>query len=523
MASPATGSTMIAALARVGNSTPGVRKRKSHDGGAKKPHPKAGKSRHPAKTPKMHYAFVNEEHRDSEDYDEDEEHDEDDSEDRDEDEEDDEDAPRDTHLKHRKGPVGQETVHSKSRVMKKNINSQDSEESDAVETLTHLGDKPGDKPGDKSADNKSPHIGKGVLKVPCHICAGPIAVKVSGDLRLRNKESDDGCKICQKCYNELIENNKAKALALKKVAEMRVEKELSFPWNIGFGQYTCTEVFSGIEKGNYAYTHGDSFQISYNYSKHDLSKHISILISIANVNERTVNLKARAPAREFWAMREFLGHDPYPGACYISNPGLNIYEWEWTNIPNVVIYHSQLVSRFQALTGTIERCPMMFLNSSKEGVPIFTTSEDKNPVLYPFKNYFDFDINFAEKVSFELLGTGEKDEYTRVIFDKKCLLQPGNPYGINVVADDRSTNTIYMTMKYVSFKEYDGEILTVLHRLIARANYSVIGQFPFFIDEIRTLSFSSCGFGLETDNFKVKAHMEPILSKIPGILTAAKG
>ena len=244
----------------------------------------------------------------------------------------------------------------------------------------------------------------------------------------------------------MLENDKAKALG-----EIHVERELSFPWNIGFGQYTCTEQFSGMENG--AYKFDVPFQISYNYSKDDLSKHISILISIAKVNGRTVDLKARAQAREFCAMKEFLRDDPYPGARHISNRGLNIYEWEWANIPSVVIYHSRLVSRFQALTGTIERCPMMLVNSSIEAVPTFTTSDHKYPVLYPFKNYFHFDITFAEKVSFELLETGEKeqDKYTGVIFDKKCLLQPGNPYGINVVADDRTTNTIYMTMIYISF------------------------------------------------------------------------
>lgn len=502
----------LSGLPRVLNSTPGVRKRKSHDGGASSAHPKiphpkeAQKAKHAPKTPivdKDHDEDEEDDDEDDEDDDEDEDHDED-EEDRDEDEDHDEGTPQHRKRDTRKSHVTHPQKFSKSK------NSQDSQESDAVETLTHLGGS-AHKPDDKFT--KVAHVGKGVLKVPCQLCKGPIAVKVSGDLRLRNNESTDGCKICQKCFNELYENE-GKALALKKVAEMHVERELSltFPWNMGFGHYTCTEQFSVFE--NWAYKFSVSFQISYNFSKEDLSKRISIHIDITDVNERTVNLRARAPAREFEAMKAYLGHDPYPEARFISNPGVSIYEWEWTNIPKVVIFHSQLVSKIQELTGTIERCPMMLVNSSKEAVTTFTTNEQNYPVLYPFKNYFDFNITFAEKVSFELLG---QDNYTRVTFDKKCLLQPGNPYGINVVADDRSTNTIYMTIKYVSLKEYDGEIVTILHRLIARANYSVMGAFPFFVDEIRKLSFSTSVPIFGNDDFKVKAHIEPVLSKIPGI------
>ena len=84
---------------------------------------------------------------------------------RDEDEDHAEYAPRDTHRK-------------------KSKTTQDSVESDIVEAITDLyggtSHKPAHKPDDKS--NKSPHVGKGVLKVVCQICTGPIAVKVSTDL-----------------------------------------------------------------------------------------------------------------------------------------------------------------------------------------------------------------------------------------------------------------------------------------------------------------------------------------------------
>lgn len=403
------------------------------------------------------------------------------------------------------------------------IEKDQSDESDAIDTLTHLCD---DKP------NKSPHIGKGLLKVSCKSCDGPIAVKVSNDLRKHNKAQDDQSKICQKCFNELLlkdlpqkmfrnelDKNKKRAQSLRKIVEMHVANENSFPWNIRNGQYTCAENFTG----KYDFKKGDQFQVSYNYDESDLTNYISISICVSSVNQKTFNVIARSPEREFQFMEKSLERKGYPDA--VHHPEKSIYEWNWTNIPKIVLFHCKMISNIQEVTGNIESCHMMFVDSKENITHAFSTSDEAYHVQYPFHNYFDFDIEFPEKFHLEVQNHDGKlktnNDYTHVILDRKSLEKQGNFFGLNIVADDISTNSIYMTMKYVSFRELstadagdDIPIQSVLNRIILKAKYSDLVQFPFFIDELRKLSFTGCGFGTNTEQFKVKGHLKRIFSKI---------
>lgn len=384
-----------------------------------------------------------------------------------------------------------------------------SDESDAIDTLTHLCD---DKP------NKSPHIGKGLLKVSCRSCDGPIAVKVSNDLRKHNKTQDDKSKICQKCFNELLLKDKKRAQSLRKIVEMHVANENSFPWNIRNGQYTCADNFTG----KYDFKKGDQFQISYNYDESDLTNYISISICVSSVNQKTFNVTARSPEREFQIMEKSLERKGYPDA--VHHPEKSIYEWNWTNIPKIVLFHCKMISNIQEVTGNIESCHMMFVDSKENITHAFSTSDEVYHVQYPFHNYFDFDIEFPEKFYLEIQnpdGKRKSNDYTHVILDRKSLEKQGNFFGLDIVADDISTNSIYMTMKYVSFRQLstadagdDILIQSVLNRIILKAKYSDLVQFPFFIDELRKLSFTGCGFGTNTEQFKVKGHLKRMFSKI---------
>ena len=388
------------------------------------------------------------------------------------------------------------------------IEKDQSDESDAIDTLTHLCD---DKP------NKSPHIGKGLLKVSCRSCNGPIAVKVSNDLRKHNKTQDDQSKICQKCFNELLLKDKKRAQSLRKIVEMHVANENSFPWNIRNGQYTCADNFTG----KYDFKKGDQFQISYNYDESDLTNYISISICVSSVNQKTFNVTARSPEREFQIMEKSLERKGYPDA--VHHPEKSIYEWNWT-IPKIVLFHCKIISNIQEVTGNIESCHMMFVDSKENITHAFSTSDEVYHVQYPFHNYFDFDIEFPEKLYLEVQnhdGKRKSNDYTHVILDRKSLEKQGNFFGLDIVADDISTNSIYMTMKYVSFRQLstadagdDILIQSVLNRIILKAKYSDLVQFPFFIDELRKLSFTGCGFGTNTEQFKVKGHLKRIFSKI---------
>ena len=378
-----------------------------------------------------------------------------------------------------------------------------SQESDAIETLTHLGDRGGDK-----QNSKSPHVGKGILKVPCRVCKGPIAVKVSADLRTLNKNHDDQSKICQKCFNKLLlAQQRADGAAL--ISTPIVQNELSFPWTVQINQYSCTQPFSE----NYNFTVGENFQIIYTYT---MEKCISILITVAKVNDDaigTVDLIAQAPADEFIRMKLHLGRDGYNNAVY-NNEGLGSFEWKWFNIPKQVLFHSRLLSSFQELSGTIKSCNVMFVNAENEHYA-YTTTEDAHPVLYPFLRLLDFPIVMKEKVRMELVACSGKivDTYTHIVFEKDMLARDTNFFGINIVALDENTDMVYMSMKYVAFGEVDGTPLAKLLRVIFKAKKSdVFAEFAFLKDEHIKFAYSPTK-SMGSDGFKVLTHLHNLFSK----------
>ena len=378
-----------------------------------------------------------------------------------------------------------------------------SQESDAIETLTHLGDRGGDK-----QNSKSPHVGKGILKVPCRVCKGPIAVKVSADLRTLNKNHDDQSKICQKCFNKLLlAQQRADGVAL--MSAPIIQNELSFPWAVQINQYTCTQPFSE----NYNFTVGENFQIIYTYT---MEKCISILITVSKVNDDaigTVDLIAQAPADEFLAMKMHLGRDGYHNAVY-NNEGLGSFEWKWFNIPKQVLFHSRLLSSFQELSGTIKSCNVMFANAENEHYA-YTTTEDAHPVLYPFLRLLDFPIVMKEKVRMELVACSGKivDTYTHVVFEKGILTRDSNIFGINIVALDKNTETVYMSMKYVAFGEMNGKPLAKLLRVIFKAPKSDLVGFSFLNDEYIKFAWNPNKIIGGSNDFRVLTHLHNLFSK----------
>ena len=379
-----------------------------------------------------------------------------------------------------------------------------SQESDAIETLTHLGDRDITHISDADPSfrtNKSPHIGKGILKVPCKMCQGPIAVKVSAHLRTHNSGHDDNSKICQKCFNEMCKKNPKKFQALRLLARAPAHNELSFPWAIHIRPYSCTQTFS--EK--YDFKAGNTFHIIYNYT---LTESISLFITITNVSEPSVDLIAKAPADQFETMKRVLGREVYHDAVY--NEQFRTFEWKMRKISKKVVLHSKLLSAFQEHTGTIQGCNMLFSNNTcyHNG---FTTSafDPAHPVIYPFKDLLDFPVDFPNKIFMELIscsGAIVHPMYTHVVFNREILCSTNNHFGINVVAMDQRTNTIYMSMKYVALEELNGEASTKLLRIIFKANGSDVAFYPFLHQEERKFAFSHHKM-LGSPDFKVVAYL----------------
>lgn len=380
-----------------------------------------------------------------------------------------------------------------------------SQESDAIETLTHLGDRDTDH---GLRNNRSPHIGKGILKVPCQVCQGPIAVKVSAHLRTHNNGHDDNSKICQKCFNEMCKKNPKKFEALRLLARAPVHNELSFPWAIHIRPYSCTQTFS--EK--YDFKAGNKFHIIYNYT---LREFISLFMTITNVSEPSVDLIARAPPEEFETMKRVLGRIVYHDAVY--NEQLRTFEWKMPKISKKVVLHSKLLSAFQEHTGTIQGCNMLFANNTGFHSAFTTTAFDTaHPVLYPFKDLLDFPVDFQNKIFMELISCSGKivhPTYTHVVFNREILCSTNNDFGINVVAMNQRTNTIYMSMKYVALEELDGEASTKLLRIIFKANGSDVALYPFLHQEERKFTFSS-HMTLGSPDFKVLTYLHTLFSKL---------
>ena len=385
-----------------------------------------------------------------------------------------------------------------------------SQESDAIETLTHLGDR-GELGHISDADgfrnNRSPHIGKGILKVPCKVCQGPIAVKVSAHLRTHNSGHDDKSKICQKCFNDMCKKNPKKLQALQLLARAPAHNELSFPWAMHIRPYSCTQTFSD----KYDFKVGNQFQIIYNYT---LKECISLLITIKNLYETSVDLIAQAPADEFETMKRVLGREVYHDSVY--NNTLRTFEWKMPSISKNVLLHSKLLSSFQEHTGTIQGCNMLFSNNTSchNG---FTTSafDPAHPVLYPFKDLLDFPVDFPNKIFMELIscsGGIVHPLYTHVVFNRDILFSTNNDFGINVVAVNQKTNTIYMSMKYVALEELNGEASTKLLRMIFKANGSETALYPFRHMEERKFAFSPHKT-LGSPDFKVLTHLYTLFSR----------
>lgn len=391
-----------------------------------------------------------------------------------------------------------------------------SEESDAVETLTHLGDghktvSPANDPG---RSNKSPHLGKGISKFPCKLCQGPIAVKVSNTLRAHNSGLGDNSKMCQKCFNEMCKKNPEKIETLRALAQAHVQKELSFPWALHINPYYCAQTFS--DKCDLKV--GDKFRIIYNYSSTTLDKCISISITISHLNHMVADLVAQAPAAEFLAMKTTMGREQYHDAEY--NEGLGIFEWKWYNISKRVLIHSKLLSAFQEQSGSIKSCNMLFANMNQQGDNhlVFTTTDDAHPVLYPFKNHLDFPIVVQNQFGMELIScSGETvhPAYTHAVFDKNILCDAKNVFGLSIVAVDQKNNVVYLSMKYVAFEEDNGKALTKLHRIIMRANGSDIEMFPCLIKEYSKFLFNP-HMSMGSSEFKVLTHLHALFTEIHG-------
>lgn len=382
-----------------------------------------------------------------------------------------------------------------------------SQESDAIETLTHLGDRDNMYNHD-SRTNKSPHIGKGILKVPCQMCQGPIAVKVSAHLRKHNNAHDDNSKICQKCFNEMCKKNPQKFQALRLLARAPVHHELSFPWALHLRPYSCTQQFS--EK--YDFKVGNRFHIIYNYT---WKEYISLMITITNLSEPSVDLIAKAPADQFETMKRVLGCEVYHDAVY--NEEFRTFEWKMPKISKRVVFHSRLLSAFQEHTGTIQGCNMLFSNNTSFHSAFTTTAFDTaHPVLYPFKDLIDFPVDFPNKIFMKLIscsGGIVHPKYTHVVFNRAILCSMNNDFGINVVAIDQRTNTIYMSMKYIALEESNGEASTKLLRIIFKANGSDVGLYPFLHQEERKFAFSPHMTSGSPD-FKVLNHLHTLFSKL---------
>ena len=389
-----------------------------------------------------------------------------------------------------------------------------SQESDAIETLTHLGDHEithisDADPGFRS--NKNPHVGKGILKVPCQICQGPIAVKVSAHLRTHNNGHDDNSKVCQKCFNEMCKKNPQKFQALRLLARAPAHSELSFPWAIHVRPYSCTQTFSD----KYNFKVGNGFQIIYNYT---LKECISLWITIKKIYETSVDLIAQAPPEEFETMKRVMGREVYHDAAY--NEQLRIFEWKMPKISKNVVLHSKLLSAFQEHTGTIQGCNMLFSNGSSFHLAFTTSAFDPaHPVLYPFKDLLDYPVDFPNRIFVELINCSGRivhPNYTHVVFNRDILCSMNNVFGINVVAMDQRTNTIYMSMKCIGLEELNGEACTKMLRIIFKANGSEFA-YPFLHQEERKFAFSPHKMLGGSPDFKVLTHLHALFSKLSAI------
>jgi len=324
-----------------------------------------------------------------------------------------------------------------------------SQEKDAIDSLTklhHREDQLMLTPANHSPSKRrySPHNGKGVLKTSCANCNGAVAVKVSAELRDRNKQCEsENDKICQKCYRGILSAQDDIVPVLKKaVWTTPMRGNVSFPWMLTYTELECSQIVPDA-----VFNLGDSFHVHYNYDN-DFKQFITFRIVISAIRDGLVDLSAMADAKQYEdllrsaAMRTRT--NPHPGAIIAENE--RIYTIIWRNIPLSIATHCRVLSVFQGLSGTITSVPLNLTYADGKTVDVFLTSQHRL-VVFPYENLLDIDVRFKGE-GFHMKSVTESVNH--VNFDENKIGSIQDCCKIVAMQDDKQ-GTVFMLLEYFTF------------------------------------------------------------------------
>ena len=342
-------------------------------------------------------------------------------------------------------PHGKKRTHMELDTYKTDQTDQQSTEDDIVETLSNMNNT-------AKHFGRQKNSGKGVLKIQCSLCSGPIAVKVSKALRARNDDSVESQKMCQKCFSMRMPRFIGKEIA--NVVKKSVMNNYEFPWWTNQSKYFESE----LEPCSLNWSVGDRFSVVYTYcdrGQHSgLEGKIKLNIYVVKVrDDGFINIGASSCQNEYMIMKQRLGgKDPYIDVKTLLRPGSQggqmCATWTWNSVPRVVLDHMKMVSQMQSQAGSFTVLAATFeetnpLNGSVCVKEVFVTNHDKL-VVYPYENFLDFDVHFGEApVRMTNVATGKEALVNKSAFDSDM---------VKIVATDSRGKFGYIRLQYVTFE-----------------------------------------------------------------------
>lgn len=337
--------------------------------------------------------------------------------------------------------------------------SQQSTEDIIVETLSNMNNT-------AKRFGREKNSGKGVLKIQCSVCFGPIAVKVSKALRQRNDDCVESEKMCQKCFRVRIPQFIGKEIS--NVVKQSVMQNLKFPW--WTNESNQNNFKSEFEPFSSNWTPGDSFDVVYTYSYRGQNSYLEGKIKLfiyflvgGRDNDLIQEIGATCCHSEYMVMKERLGQEPYVDVKTLLHPsGKILAKWSWKYVPRVVLDHMKMVSQMQSQAGSYTHLAVTFaeadpLNGGECFKEVFVTNQAKL-VVYPYENFLDFDVQFGEQPVRMINVATHKDALVT-----KCAFESAMA---KIVATDSGGTVGFIRIEYVTFeKSSSGTVQQIIKSL----------------------------------------------------------